>query len=299
MDETSNEPEVVFQSRTKGPCMEARFVLESVGIRAQSMRLDGQWCLLVPPDQASEALRELAGYQRDLEQEALPPPAPVKTYQGAVFGVVGYVAILIAVAAVSSDPETRQTWVSAGKMLAGEVMAGQWSRSVTALTLHADVGHLLSNVGYGAVFGLLVGRVLGGGVGWLTILVAGALGNTINAFFRDADHGSIGASTAVFAALGVLVSHALRPRSHAQEKLMKRWAPLIGGVLLMAFTGISGERTDVGAHTAGFIAGMALGYIACRTPERLLGNLRVQAICGFVAFAIVVFAWVVAVVNVA
>ena len=33
---------------------------------------------------------------------------------------------------------------------------------------------------------------------------------------------------------------------------VRRWAPLGGGIMLLVFLGFSGERTDIGAHVAGF-----------------------------------------------
>lgn len=187
-------------------------------------------------------------------------------------------------------------WFFAGRMEAGRVMAGEWWRIVTALTLHLDAGHIMGNLAFGGVFGFLAGRVLGGGVAWLAIVVAGALGNLMNAAVQAPTHLSIGASTAVFAALGVIVSHALRPRAAVPEKTLKRWSPLIGGVLLLAFTGVGGERTDIVAHVTGFFGGLLIGWAACRLPDRWLASRLVQRLAGFTAIAVVVSAWIVALV---
>jgi len=48
---------------------------------------------------------------------------------------------------------------------------------VTALTLHVDSGHLITNLGFGMLFGYLAGQLLGPGIAWASILAAGALGN--------------------------------------------------------------------------------------------------------------------------
>ena len=161
------------------------------------------------------------------------------------------------------------------------------------MTLHVDVGHLLSNVAFGALFGSLVGRILGGGVAWLVIVSAGAIGNLINAMVQDSAHSSIGASTAVFAALGVLVSHALRPRSAVHQKAFRRWSPLIGGVLLFATMGVGDERTDVTAHMTGFLSGMLIGWAVCRLPSPVLASRVVQGLSGILAVALVLVAWTV------
>jgi membrane associated rhomboid family serine protease len=142
---------------------------------------------------------------------------------------------------------------------------------------------------------MMAGRILGGGIAWLSIVSAGTLGNGLNAVMRSETHLSIGASTAVFAALGVLVAHALHPRFVSSEKLFKRWSPLIAGVLLLAFVGVGGERTDVGAHVTGFVSGMVIGWLAARLPLHWLSNPRIQMASGAAAFTVIVLAWTIAV----
>jgi membrane associated rhomboid family serine protease len=176
-------------------------------------------------------------------------------------------------------------------MQAGEVVTGQWWRAVTALTLHADAGHVLANLVFGAVFGLLAGRALGGGVAWLVIVAAGVLGNLANAWVRPPEHVSIGASTAVFASLGMLVAHALYHWRDERGTGLRRWRPLVGGLLLLAYTGVGGPRTDVVAHVTGFLAGLLIGWAGCRLPPRVLASGRVQAAAGLAALVIVVVAW--------
>jgi membrane associated rhomboid family serine protease len=162
---------------------------------------------------------------------------------------------------------------------------------VTALTLHLDAGHITANLVFGAVFGFLAGQALGGGVAWLAIVVAGGLGNFINAFVQAPTHSSIGASTAVFAALGVIVSHALHHWRAVREKPLRRWSPLIGGVLLLAYTGSGGERTDIVAHLTGFMAGLVIGWAGSRLPRRWLANIIVQKWAGVATIALIVAAW--------
>ncbi|TWT81102.1 Rhomboid protease GluP [Planctomycetes bacterium CA13] len=287
--------EIIVRTPRREVCRELHVVLEAVGFHHEMIHRDGQWHLIVPQDNADAAIAEIEAYQRDNAGEANTEDRRVPIFGGAFVGVVAYIGILVSIAVVSWSPESGALWMSAGDMDAGDVMRGQWWRTFTALTLHADLAHLLSNFVFGSVFGFMVGRILGGGVAWLTIVVSGALGNFFNALIREPEHSSIGASTAVFAALGMMVAHALRPRSAMPPKPMRRWSPLVGGVLMLAFTGLGGERTDVGAHVAGFIAGTMLGYLACRMPDRVLANARVQAVSGVVAATLVVVAWTIAI----
>ena len=110
----------------------------------------------------------------------------------------------------------------------GLIQAGQWWRAVTALTLHVDHGHLLGNLLAGIVIGIVAAQLLGQGLAWLAILLAGALGNLIAALLRGPDYGAIGASTAVFGALGI-VSAFTRQRRWLERHLgcaaWRHWAP--------------------------------------------------------------------------
>jgi membrane associated rhomboid family serine protease len=136
-------------------------------------------------------------------------------------------------------------WLDAGALLTGATRAGEFWRAVTALTLHLDVGHLLANLGFGTVFGLLAGQLLGPGVAWASVLAAAATANLLNAFIQPVTHSSVGASTAVFATLGLLSAYAWRKRAGQGDRWAYRWAPLVAGVILLGFTGAGGERTDV------------------------------------------------------
>ncbi len=131
---------------------------------------------------------------------------------------------------------------------------------MTALTLHADWLHLLGNLAIGGVFILRLARELGSGLAWSLLLASGALGNLINASLQPPDHRAIGASTAVFGAVGILAAlSVVRYRRH----LWKRWPlPLAAALALLALLGSAGEHTDLGAHLFGFAAGLALGAAA-------------------------------------
>lgn len=291
MDGTPPDYEPVFRTRRQSECRESHLVLDAAGISAETGFRDGWWWLVVNRGDLAIATAELEAYRREnpKRSECRSPAVPV--YGGAALAAFTYAGALILVAILTVQGAYGLEWFSAGRMQAGGVMAGEWWRILTALTLHLDAGHLLANLIFGVAFGYLAGRILGGGVAWLTIVTAGALGNLLNAMVQPASHSSIGASTAVFATLGVIVSHALRPRAPVPERRLKRWSPLIGGVLLFSLTGMGGERTDVVAHVTGFLAGLLIGGLGCRLPASWLASRNVQTRAGFAAIAIVTFAW--------
>src|SRR5262249_1728467 len=146
------------------------------------------------------ALATLAAYERERRPRRVDVPAE---YGGTYAGLV--VAMLLGVFYLVTGPATRGTsWVQVGSGAAERGLGGAIWGTVTALTLHADPAHVLANAVSGAVLLTAVGRLLGPGLGAWLVLLAGAGGNALNAWLHGANHISIGASTAVFGALGIL-----------------------------------------------------------------------------------------------
>ena len=186
------------------------------------------------------------------------------------------------------------TWLGAGRLDAGRVAAGEWWRAVTALTLHTDISHLASNIVFGSFFGLYVGRYLGAGVGWAAILVGGTIGNAVNAWIQPASHLAIGASTSVFAALGLLAAFTWRRGFLRDTPWKVRIAPVTAAVCLLAFTGTGAgtgdDNVDIMAHLTGFLAGFGLGiWLALSQLPR---GEKAQQTIAMLAAGLIVAAWV-------
>ena len=153
--------------------------------------------------------------------------------------------------------------------------------------------HLLGNLVFGVFFGIFAGRLLGSGVAWLAVVVAAALGNTANTLLLESTHRSIGASTAVFATLGVLAGYVWRGQLMAQDRWSTRFGPVVGGLALLMFTGTGDENTDIGAHLMGFVCGFAVGMLLT-IAGRMPAPPRIQYAAGFAAVGLVALAWLVA-----
>jgi membrane associated rhomboid family serine protease len=177
-------------------------------------------------------------------------------------------AALIAFYFVTGPARLESTWFTRGTAVADLVLTHQPWRAVTALTLHADSVHVLGNVISGSVFGSALHRRLGAGATALGIVASGAVGNLLNAVWHHSingqEHASIGASTAVFGAVGLLAATQLvldRP-----IKKQRSWTdfagPIVGGLALLGALGSGGEHTDLGAHFFGLLAGFGLGLAA-------------------------------------
>jgi len=167
---------------------------------------------------------------------------------------------------------------------------------VTALTLHVDFSHLAGNIVFGAFFGLYVGRYLGSGIGWAAILGAGALGNALNVLIQPGRHLAIGASTSVFAALGLLAAYTWRRGFLRNTPWRMRIAPIIAGIGLLAFTGtgsgVEGDNVDILAHLTGFIAGFGAG--AALATVEIPREPDAQRTWGAITVAALVLSWITA-----
>jgi membrane associated rhomboid family serine protease len=185
-------------------------------------------------------------------------------------------------------------WIGAGAAQTGLMLQGEWWRAVTALCLHESGAHLLGNLVFGTVFLMLLSQVTGAGVAALAMITAGAAGNVLSALVRSPEHTSIGASTAIFAGIGLLAAvRQVRRRDDALSAL-RNWVPVAGGLALLAFLGLSGENTDILAHVLGFGSGIAMGWVLARWDRDWSVDQGLQWTCAAIAGAVVASAWIIA-----
>lgn len=271
-------------------CADWALVLDAVGIPYERRTTGTGASLWVLPADHARAAFELQHYLRENHR---PPPAPVvwPNHPHAIYGVIGYLLTLIAVTLAALERAGGHDWHAAGVLDAGFLARGEAWRVLTALTLHGDLPHLLSNLAFGALFGYPAARLFGPGIAWLLILVGGGIAYGIDALLHPPDHHLLGASTAVFTALGLVAAYGWRRHLQNWSPWMRRSAPLIGGVALLAFTGTGGENTDLLAHLAGFMTGAALGALCARLPMPPPGRVGPQWAAGVAALALLASAW--------
>lgn len=285
--------ETVYRCSGRRDCAEYALVLRAAGIEYLVQNEARELTLVVTVEDAPRARVELEAYARE-EADRGVHAETVHPQSDGWFGVFGYVAVVVLVTYLDHQNTFAADWSEAGKTHAELIRGGQWWRVVTALTLHVDLYHLLSNVVFGSLFGLFAGQMLGSGLAWASILAAGAMGNLLNALIRHGAHTSVGASTAVFAALGLVAAYSWKRRSYPNEPKLARWAPLVGAVVLLSYLGTGGVRTDVAAHVMGFLSGMLLGAIYGKLGNRIMFGPRMQVLLGLVAVGVLAVAWAVA-----
>ncbi|HEX2139184.1 MAG TPA: rhomboid family intramembrane serine protease [Woeseiaceae bacterium] len=284
------EAVLVFDSVDPRAASDRALVLHSLDIPCEVVRVEGRTALAVPAEFAERARFEIWQYDQENRQPRPRPRVTVHEYHNGLPGVFVYVLILCVAGWLAGRSAFGLDWLGRGRVDGELIRAGEWWRTLTAMTLHGGVGHLLGNIGFGALFGGLAGRLVGSGIAWLGIVLAGAAGNALNTLLLESAHRSLGASTAVFAALGLLAGFVWRARLMAQDRWPYRLGPIVGGIALLAYTGTGDAETDIGAHLSGFACGFVAGGVLTFLAEHL-GGARLQAICGALAVAIVVVAW--------
>ena len=267
-------------------------MLAAAEIPHQVLHEPGGSVVVVPAEYSARAIHEIDQYD-----QANPPPivkrARVIRYQNAMPGIFAYILVVCGIAWFAGDGAFDMNWLRAGRVDGELIRAGEWWRTITALTLHSGLGHLAGNLVFGVLFGLFAGRMLGSGVAWFAIILAGAMGNLLNTLLLETAHRSIGASTAVFAALGIVAGYVWKARLMSQERWVYRNGPIVGGLALLMYTGTGDANTDIGAHLFGFLAGFGIGMLLTTAREKILDP-KLQLLTGMATVFLIIIAWSVA-----
>ncbi len=193
----------VFRSTRRADCDERAFVLAAIGI-AGTIHFDGlQYLLEVEAADLRRALTQLGQYELERAGQRLPPPPPLPGYPYAWVGCIVYVATLIGIGLTVSNGLWRLDAFDIGELDAGRVQAGQWWRAWTALTLHLD-GLPIWPPASPPACGFVISRPRRSAVAapGSLIVTGAACANLLEGLLGPPTHLSVGASTAVFTALG-------------------------------------------------------------------------------------------------
>jgi membrane associated rhomboid family serine protease len=251
--------------------------LASQGIEAIINRSDAGWELIVEARDFDRAQAVIRQYRIENRGWNWTHPLPGS---GMAFhwGSLGWVAAICAVFYWSTvvSPGAR----TAGILDSQRAKAGEWWRLFTAVSLHANLAHLMSNATTGFVFlGLAMARY-GAGVGLLAAFLAGAVGNAADLLIYSEPHQSLGASGMVTAALGLITFQSVafwRQYRTGQRFLVQAVA---AGALILVLIGFDPDA-DVVAHVGGFIAGalfgLALGHARPATLQQGVVNIASMA----------------------
>lgn len=267
-------------------------VLSSSGIPYQTAVSRNGWEIWAREEDYEEALEAMKRYFRenpDSESpdlvETTPPPS---SFPGTLAGIWPSLLLLVVHASIAWH-NVERTFIEEFGASAVRIMDGDIQLAVTALMLHSDAVHLVGNMVGLVVFGTAVCMMAGSGAGWLMILLTGVFGNLANAALYGKNHLSIGASTAVFGAIGLLSIRQFWTKYKQPGERVKAWLPLAAGLAFLGLLGSGGERVDLMAHLFGLLAGLVIGTIHTFMNPQL--SRRNQTYCHLASVCILAFAW--------
>lgn len=264
-------------------------VLASAGISCQIQHKGRFWTITVSPHHRRPAIKAVALYlienpaQTSRRRYAALPG--VRTYSAV------YISTIIALIHWAVLPGyEHQVFVDTFGADAGKIMVGDIYRCITALLLHKDWPHVVNNMAGLALFGTVTASICGWGMGWFMILLSGVAGNMATALWYRQGHIAIGASTAVFGALGLCIALNLWRHARTHRPSWRMWLPLAGGLALLGFLGGS-PHSDVMAHLSGFGFGLVIGGVygrLCQCPP----GMAFQLVAALAGSGLVVASWI-------
>jgi len=220
--------------------------------------------LLVERSGSACVQRHLAAYDR--ESLRWPPPPISDPWTPRAFEYLTPLLWSATVLALFRFGSRAPAWLDRGRVDAQAVYSdGEFWRALTALFLHGDAAHVITNALSGLLVFPAVLATFGRRRGWLLLLLGGVAGNlAVAAVNFPGPYTSLGASTAIFAGVGLFAGRAvwLAWRSRHPHRGRAIFAPLAAGATVLALYGAGAQRVDVGAHLTGFLAGVVLGFVA-------------------------------------
>jgi len=278
----------LFINLTEDDANTCLLVLASAGISCQVTGQPDSWTVWVLPEDSEKALAEVVKYfqeNRKFPDEADDCSAIPNEFHTGIGAALGLLAGHIFMIHHGGIPFFVEKYGAS----ATSILKGELYRTITALMIHSDAIHLSGNMVSLALFFTVVCSVQGFGIASFCVLASGSLGNYANALLYRSDHLSIGASTAVFGAVGILIAHQTFSSFRVSKQRFRAWLPLGGGLCLLGLFS-EGEHTDILAHLFGLGSGMAIGFIfECllkKTP-----SLPFQYLSFSLTLAVILLSW--------
>jgi len=278
----------LFHNLSEDEASSYGLVLSSSGISHRVREGKDGWALLVADEDYHKALSTVERYLEE-NQELRPAGEPLRDEYPRTFAGIWVSVMLVAWHVTIITGNEGQAFAKAYGSSALHILRGELFRTVTSLMIHSSPLHLAGNVLGIGLFGTAVCSITGWGVGWLMILATGMTGNLINALLYRTGHVSVGASTAVFGAIGILAAHQFMRKFRLPGQRMKAWLPLAGGVALLGLLG-SGQHVDLTAHLFGFVTGIVFGGLYTFFVTRSLAR-SYQFCCLLIILTVLVTSW--------
>lgn len=267
-----------LQSESK--VWEWSLVLLSMGIDHRIIDDNNKLYIEVETNNLNRAKKEIIQYEKENREGLQNNPTLNESYDfEASFWIL--ISILLFHLVVKNSPFP---FFELGCFSSFAIYKGEFWRLVTALFLHRDIAHVLSNLFWEGIFLYFLLKKIPPGMCWFFVLLSGTLGNLINYFVQPINHISIGFSTSVFGTIGIGIG------VNIPENLKGAFIFFMCGLGFFSMLGIGGPNVDIIAHFMGLISGLSLGLII-RTFFKFLSNINDLIFWGCFFF-IVSISWI-------
>lgn len=279
---------VILKKLSEDEANTYRLVLSSTGISCHLKRGEHGWDISVNDMDYENAINAIEKYFEENQDFQSTDDSFYDEYQRTYTGIwVSIILLACHVAFAMSDKS--EFFIRTYGSSAFHILHGELYRSATSLMLHANALHIMGNIAGIIIFGTAVCLIMGWGVGWFMILMTGITGNLVNALLFQPDRISVGASTAIFGALGILSAYQFIRKFRQPGQKIKAFLPLSCGLALLGILG-SGENSDLMAHLFGFSGGIILGSFYSILVKRPISK-EYQAYTLFLTLGILALAW--------
>jgi rhomboid protease GluP len=290
----SDEPhdqsgQAVIAAYSEQQALDWQLVLSSQDIDSTVVKIRNGtgWNLLVPLDCQERARAAINQYLVENPPWKWRRPLPLP---GVLFhwGVVSWALAMLLFHALQSLLSVDLS--PQGHMNNAGFWAGQWWRPFTAVMLHADAGHLATNLAIGTVLiGLAMARY-GPGWGLLGTYLAGVTGNLLGLALYASTHRSLGSSGMVMGALGMVCIQSLSLRLDYPWASRVLSTSVASGVLLFLLLGLNPD-SDVVAHLGGFLGGLMAGGAMAACPGWFPDTSRGNSVALLLLLGTILCAW--------
>lgn len=253
-------------------------VLAAAEIHARVHCVDEEWRLEVLPEEYEKACSEIVEYERI--NKNWPPPVEVYSQTvklpaapGGIFVLMLFFADIL-YGVLGKERNLFERFIMDRVALFSE---GEYYRCVTGIFLHSDAPHLFGNALSAYFFINTLAVFTGNGCALMLMLLCGTFANAFSTWLNVGQYRALGASNAVFAALGAsVVFYFVEQKKYITKSGTLQhpyWKPLVAGLGVLAFFGTS-AGSDITGHLSGFIFGGIAALALCPFPIPRKGLLQ-------------------------
>ncbi|MCX7821774.1 MAG: rhomboid family intramembrane serine protease [Brevinematales bacterium] len=286
------QQDLILKFKRKERFQEILLLFSAMGINFEVITKNGIKYIIVPEEDKKKALNQILLYRKEnkrIKEKSIEEPFNYIAYYSIVFVFFMFYFFQMFERVFYTDLNL----LMLGSLDVEKVRSGEFYRTVTAITLHSDFIHILSNALFGGFIFYFLFKKVGVGVGWFIVLLSGIAGNILSSFIEPAGFVSIGSSTICFGGLGILTSQRIFNKDYFNFN--NAFIPFLAALAILGLFGTS-YGSDIFGHLFGFLAGMILGFLLVFMEKFYFVKSKIfNIISGLLSIILVLLSWVIAI----